>query len=291
MKNKAWLFGGAAALALLAGGYAVAQSAHGNGYGNMRGMQEHSDRNSGEHRMGGRGGDERQGRMGQGHGRGEQMGRGGEGRGHQQGGRNEHAGRGEQGHQGMNHEGRGREAGMQGHGQRMQGMGGQEGRGGPQGRGPEGRGNGRGGEGHGMNHEGDRSRGNVGENAGRMGAPGAGPIDATRLDTLKTQIGVKPEQEAAWTTYSTAVKEAADLFRTRRESMDHEAVQKLAPADRFAFVNAQRDQARQQFDKVSAAAKDFTATLDDAQKAKARDLPGLSGPGAGRAGVEGKHRH
>ena len=161
-----------------------------------------------------------------------------------------------------------------------------QGRGEGQGRGPDGRGQGRGG----MDHEGDRSRGNAGAYQGRMGQHGP-EIDPARLDDLKTRIGVKPEQEAAWSKYTAAVKEANE-FRAGHEKMDKQAVRQLPQAERQAFMTSQRDQAREQFTKVNAAAKDLAAALDDAQKAKARDLPGLNGPGAGqRAGLEGQHNH
>ena len=78
--------------------------------------------------------------------------------------------------------------------------------------------------------------------------------------------------------------------------MIRDAVSKMSPQDRFAFVTKMREQAQKQFETVKTAANELLATLDDTQKAKAREtLPGLAsfGPGAMRnAAWRGpQHRH
>ena len=51
----------------------------------------------------------------------------------------------------------------------------------------------------------------------------------------------------------------------------------MSPQERFAFVTKIREQAQKQFETVKTAADELLATLDDTQKAKARDtLPGLA---------------
>ena len=70
-------------------------------------------------------------------------------------------------------------------------------------------------------------------------------------------------------------------MKKAREGVDPDAVSKLSPQDRFAFVTKMREQGQKQFETVQTAAKELLATLDDTQKAKAQTtLPGLAfGPG------------
>ena len=106
--------------------------------------------------------------------------------------------------------------------------------------------------------------------------------DPARIDTLKTELGITPAQEPAWTKYAKAVQDAATAMKTTREGVNPDAVSKLSPQDRFAFVTKMREQAQKQFETVKTAANELLATLDDTQKAKAQTtLPGLAfGPGA-----------
>ena len=82
-------------------------------------------------------------------------------------------------------------------------------------------------------------------------------------------------------------------MKTTREGVDPQAVSKMNPADRFAFVTKVREQGQKQFESVKAAANELLAALDDTQKAEAADiLPGLAefGPdmmrGAGMGGPQ-----
>lgn len=127
------------------------------------------------------------------------------------------------------------------------------------------------------------------------GGVGATFADPTQIERLKTELRITPAQEAAWTTYTTALQEAADAMKATREGVDPSAVSKLSPAERFALVTKIREQARAQFEAVQTAANELLATLDDAQKAKAREvLPGLAfGPGAHHGAFRGgpPHQH
>jgi hypothetical protein len=137
------------------------------------------------------------------------------------------------------------------------------------------------GMGRGMGH-GMMQHGGPGMGPGAMhGGPGSTFADPTQIDNLKSELGITPAQEAAWTKYATALQEAAAAMRTTREGVDPSTVSKLSPADRFAFVSNIREQAQRQFETVQTAANELLATLDDAQKAKAQEvLPGLAfGPG------------
>jgi hypothetical protein len=128
------------------------------------------------------------------------------------------------------------------------------------------------------------------------GAPGPGFADAEDIDELKAELGITPAQELAWSKYVKVLQDATAAMKTTREGVDREAVSKMGPADRFAFVSKRREQGEKQLEAVKTAANELVATLDDTQKAAAADvLPGLIpfGPAAmGGAGMGGpRHRH
>jgi hypothetical protein len=112
---------------------------------------------------------------------------------------------------------------------------------------------------------------------------GAGPTfaDPAQIETLKKELGITSAQEPAWTKYAKAIQDSAATMQKAREGINPDAVSKLSPQDRFAFVTKIREQGQKQFETVQAAAKELLATLDDTQKAKAQEtLPGLAfGPG------------
>ena len=128
------------------------------------------------------------------------------------------------------------------------------------------------------------------------GRAGLGFADPAQIETLKTDLGITPAQEQAWSKYAKAVQDVAAAMKVTREGVDPQAVSKMTPADRFAFVTRMREQGQKQFESVKTAANELLATLDDSQKAKATDtLPGLAalGPpmmhGADMGGPQ--HRH
>jgi len=112
---------------------------------------------------------------------------------------------------------------------------------------------------------------------GMHGGPGFTQFDPARIETLKTELSITTAQEPAWTKYATAVQDAATTMNAIREGIDPDAVSKMTPQDRFAFVSKIREQRQKQFENVTAAANELLATLDDAKKAKAKEiLPGLA---------------
>jgi hypothetical protein len=123
--------------------------------------------------------------------------------------------------------------------------------------------------------------------------PGMGPgmmrgtsgptfADPMQIDALKTELGITPAQEPAWSKYARAVQDAATTMKTTRGDVDPDAVSKMTPADRFAFVSKMRDQGQKQAETVKTAADELVAALDDGQKAKAKNvLPGLAPVGPG----------
>lgn len=128
---------------------------------------------------------------------------------------------------------------------------------------------------------------------GMHGGSGAAALDPARIDALKAELAITPAQEPAWTKYAQAVKDAASTMTSARESVDRDAVSKMTPADRYAFVSKMREQGQKQFEAVQTAAKELLATLDDKQKASAEEiLPGIAfGPGSTRGAGMGMHRH
>jgi hypothetical protein len=143
--------------------------------------------------------------------------------------------------------------------------------------------------------------GRMGMGPGLMKGHGMGPMmghmqgtfgdpDA-QLATAKTEIGIKPEQQAAWDSYTKVVTTTATVARGQREKISPDTIFKMDAKERQAFITQMQDQRQQNFKTVSAAAETLLAQLDDAQKAKARNvLPGLAaaghGPGA-RRGMAG----
>lgn len=142
-------------------------------------------------------------------------------------------------------------------------------------------------------HMGPGMRGQMGPDT--RGGPGLAQFDPAQIETLKTALGITAAQEPAWNKYAKAVQDAATTKRTTREGVDRDAVSRMNPQDRFAFVTKMREQGQKQFDTVQTAANELLATLDDAQKAKASEiLPGIAsfGPGATRNAMGGQqHRH
>ena len=91
----------------------------------------------------------------------------------------------------------------------------------------------------------------MGEGHGPMMGGEHGPMmggfadPAERLEAMKEEIGIKPEQQPAWDAYSKTVRETAAAMQKQRQE---------GP------------------EKVKTAAETLLATLDDAQKAKAKEI-------------------
>lgn len=140
--------------------------------------------------------------------------------------------------------------------------------------------------------------GHMGMGPGMMKGHGMGPMmgrsqgtfgdPAARLATAKTEIGIKPEQQAAWDAYAKVVTDAATAARGQRETINPDTIFKMDAKERQAFIAKMQEQRQQNFKTVSAAAETLLAQLDDAQKAKAREvLPGLAAAGHGAGAGHG----
>ncbi len=144
-----------------------------------------------------------------------------------------------------------------------------------------------GGMGPGMMHGMMAGRMGPGMMHGMMGG-GQTFADPARMDALKADLAIKPDQEAAWIKYTTALNDAAGTMKAAFEAAGNE-LNDAAPQDRFAQMSKFRELGQTQFKSVESAANELLATLDDAQKAKAQEsLPGLAfGPGAMRGHAGG----
>lgn len=129
------------------------------------------------------------------------------------------------------------------------------------------------------------------------GAKGHGPMmgnfgdPASRLSTLKTELGIKPEQTAAWDSYAKVVTAVAAERREHAQNIDREAIRNLKPEERQQHFTAMQTQREVTQAKIKAAAEALMAKLDETQKAKASTtLPGLATGGPGmRFGMMGGH--
>lgn len=118
--------------------------------------------------------------------------------------------------------------------------------------------------------------------------------DPAQIEKLKSELGITAAQEPAWTKYATAVQTEATAMKSTREGVDPTAVSKMSPQDRYAFATKMREQGQKRFETIKAAAEELLRSLDDGQKAKARNvLPGLAsfGPGMMHGAGMGSPRH
>ncbi|MHB1101760.1 MAG: Spy/CpxP family protein refolding chaperone [Devosia sp.] len=114
---------------------------------------------------------------------------------------------------------------------------------------------------------------------GARGPFGAAADPSVHLDTLKTELSITTDQEAAWAAYTKTVTDTATAMQA--------AVEGASTTDRQAFFATMQERMQTSFDTVRLAAEQLVASLDETQKAKAEQvLPGLvSGPMAMGAGV------
>lgn len=84
-----------------------------------------------------------------------------------------------------------------------------------------------------------------------------------RSADLKAALKITPEQEAAWTTFNTAMKPPADMMAQR---MDRAAMEKLTTPERIDKMQAMQTERQASMNQRAQATKTFYATLSDAQK-------------------------
>lgn len=124
---------------------------------------------------------------------------------------------------------------------------------------------------------------------GWQGGPRFATLDAAQLNTLKTELGITADQDAAWTAYTKTVQDAATAMKAARTEFTGQ-LDKIRQ-ERTAAQTKMRDEAKKQSDAVTTAAGSLLAKLNDTQKAKAQQaLPGLAF-GPGHPSGPGWHRH
>ena len=124
------------------------------------------------------------------------------------------------------------------------------------------------------------------------GTPGRGLADAEHIDELKVEARHHARSRSRpGSKYAKQVQDAAAAIKTSREGVDPQAVSKMNPADRFAFVTKMREQGQKQFETVKAAANELLTALDDKQKAEALDLLPGNPPRRVRPRHDARRRH
>ena len=123
--------------------------------------------------------------------------------------------------------------------------------------------------GHGM-MDGFGGPGFMGGPGHRHGPGGPGAFDpSVRLDTLKSELGIRAEQAAVWEAYVKAVKDSAAQMRSARDSAASAALPGMSWQEHQAFMAKQWDKRAETYKTVEAAATKLVAAMDDAQKTKA----------------------
>jgi hypothetical protein len=108
---------------------------------------------------------------------------------------------------------------------------------------------------------------------------------AAHLTAVKTDLGIKPDQAAAWDAYAKVVRDTAAQMAANRATTDMDAIRAMPNKERAAFISNQMDLHDQARATVKAAAEALLPSLDATQTAKAQtELPGLAvrGPGGMR---------
>ncbi len=131
--------------------------------------------------------------------------------------------------------------------------------------------------------DGHRGHGMMGHGPKGWGGEGwgfGGP--AAHLTAVKTDLGIKREQAAAWDDYATVVRDTAAQMAANRATTDMDAIRAMPNKERAAFISDRMDLHDQALAKVKAAAEALLPSLDETQKAKAQtELPGLAARGPG----------
>lgn len=119
---------------------------------------------------------------------------------------------------------------------------------------------------------------------GMMGYWGGGYADpAARLDALKTDLALRPDQTAAWDAYAKAVTDGAAQLRSLRGGFDFDKVRSMSWQDHWAYMGQFHDKQAAVFQSIRNARDALAAKLDDSQKSHLLS----SGPGTYGRGFRG----
>jgi LTXXQ motif family protein len=111
---------------------------------------------------------------------------------------------------------------------------------------------------------------------GRGGMMGGGWNTASYLASLKSELNITPNQEAAWKNYADAVSGTSEQMQGLHQTM-FDAMGTASSQERRDMMNGMFEARQQAFDTVHDAANKLLLVLDPSQKAKAEQtLPGLA---------------
>ena len=127
-----------------------------------------------------------------------------------------------------------------------------------------------------------------GNGPGYMQGWGGGFADpAARLDALKSDLALRPDQTAAWDAYAMAVTDGAAQMRGLRDTVDFDKLRAMSWRDHWAYMGQFHDKQAAVFRSVQTARDALLAKLDDSQKSRLLSAgPGTYGRGA-RGGYGG----
>ena len=128
----------------------------------------------------------------------------------------------------------------------------------------------------------------AGPGRGAMGGPGPGMMGGrggmmggswnttSYLVSLKSELSITPNQEAAWKAYADTVSSASEQMQGLHQTM-FDAMGTASWQERRDMMNGMFEARQQAFDTVHDAANKLLPELDPAQQAKAeKTLPGLA---------------
>lgn len=118
-----------------------------------------------------------------------------------------------------------------------------------------------------------------------MGGQGRGPMmgayDQGWFDALKKKLAITSAQEKAWDAYVAAAQANAKSMIDTHNSIDFEAVQKMAPKDQVDFMRKMHETRLDQMTSVIEARDALFKVLDDKQQKTAQTALGSYGMGYG----------
>ncbi len=121
------------------------------------------------------------------------------------------------------------------------------------------------------------------------GMMGGWQFDQSWFDSAKHEIGIRPDQEKAWTGYVDAVRDNFKFMQNLRQGMDYDAIRAMTPEQRYNFMLGMHKSRQAQMNSVFTARSALFSALDAAQREKASAvlIPGFYGRGMGRGMMGG----
>lgn len=121
---------------------------------------------------------------------------------------------------------------------------------------------------------------------------------AERLDAVRSELALRPDQTAAWDSYAKAVRDGAKQMQTLRGNIDFDKLRTMSWQDHWAYMGQFHDARAAVFRSIQTARGGLLAVLDDGQKSRLLasgpgNFAGNFGPGMGwgRGGYGGGYGH